>query len=562
MTGAKIEARHIGIGQALAQYRLAVPINQREYAWKEEHVEALFQDWLDAITKNKPSYFLGTIVLTTARSGAMEVADGQQRLATTTILLAAIRDYFIAQGEEVLARGLSEFLGTVDLDTRTEVPKLTLNIDDDEFFRKRVLSPPGSAARKMKAGPPSHQNIQNAARKAQEYVEAIIRQFTDSNRKVGALTRWVSFVRDAAQVIVLLVPDDVNAYVMFETLNDRGLKTSQADLLKNYLFGQAGKRLAEVQAKWAQMRGALESIESDEESTLNYLRYYTIAYKGHTHTRDVFAKVKSSISDAGPTVEYVSSLAEAAHDYIAIHMEHHEKWSPYPPGMRRSIRALGMLRAAPLRPIQLAIARHFSPKEAEKAFRLLIRWTVRYLVVGGLRSGSTEEAIAEVAVKITTGEIKTAQDLAGAGKTVPSDKAFEAEFAKHRVTQAALARYYLRALQVKASGTDEPEWEPTEDPVITLEHVMPQSPGEGWFGLGDETHGLYYKRIGNLALLRESKNTRLGNRPFSDKRAVLAASGYSLTAEIGQDTDWGPPEIEARQARLAKLAVKTWPLSI
>ena len=44
----------------------------------------------------KKSYFLGTIVLTTAQDDAMEVIDGQQRLATTTILIAAIRDYLLS----------------------------------------------------------------------------------------------------------------------------------------------------------------------------------------------------------------------------------------------------------------------------------------------------------------------------------------------------------------------------------------------------------------------------------------------------------------------------------
>ena len=63
-------------------------------------------------------------------------------------------------------------------------------------------------------------------------------------------------VEHSATVILLKVPNDVNAYKMFETLNDRGLRTSQADLVKNYLFGQSGSRLGEAQQKWALMSGA------------------------------------------------------------------------------------------------------------------------------------------------------------------------------------------------------------------------------------------------------------------------------------------------------------------
>ena len=53
---------HKGIGAVLNQYRLAVPLNQREYAWEDEHVTDLFQDFGNAVAK-KVSYFLGTIVL-------------------------------------------------------------------------------------------------------------------------------------------------------------------------------------------------------------------------------------------------------------------------------------------------------------------------------------------------------------------------------------------------------------------------------------------------------------------------------------------------------------------
>ena len=82
---------HKGIGAILAHNRLTVPVNQREYAWEDEHVTDLFQDFANAIAK-RVSYFLGTIVLTGGKDNLPEVSDGQQRLATATILLAAIRD--------------------------------------------------------------------------------------------------------------------------------------------------------------------------------------------------------------------------------------------------------------------------------------------------------------------------------------------------------------------------------------------------------------------------------------------------------------------------------------
>src|SRR5689334_4846823 len=84
----------LGIGSVLTRNRLRVPLNQRSYAWDQDHVRQLFEDFNAAILREEKTYFLGTIVLSHGSDdGRLLVADGQQRLATTSILLAAIRNH-------------------------------------------------------------------------------------------------------------------------------------------------------------------------------------------------------------------------------------------------------------------------------------------------------------------------------------------------------------------------------------------------------------------------------------------------------------------------------------
>jgi uncharacterized protein with ParB-like and HNH nuclease domain len=66
----EIGFEHKGIGSVLAHNRLAVPVNQREYSWEEEHVRELFSDFSNAIDNNKATYFLGTVVLTRVSGGS------------------------------------------------------------------------------------------------------------------------------------------------------------------------------------------------------------------------------------------------------------------------------------------------------------------------------------------------------------------------------------------------------------------------------------------------------------------------------------------------------------
>jgi len=520
-TRGKIEFDHIGIGTALSRYLLKVPVNQREYSWEERHILDLLHDFTNAIRTNKASYFLGTVVLTDNDGGPPEVADGQQRLATTTILLAAIRDYLSSRGEDVLANSVeNDFLFKIIRETKEISPRLSLNVDDNEFFRKRILSKPDSTEREIEATKASHKRIETANKLVSRHIEDTLKTLSDSN-KISHINQWLAFIENIAQVIILKVQDDLNAYVMFETLNDRGLKTSQADLLKNYLFGEAGTRIDEAQQKWAKMAGALESAEI-EDITMTYLRHLVSSIHGLTREREVFERIKSVVAGRGQAIEFLDILADNANDYVAILNPNHSKWNDYNIAVRNNIKTINTLQVVQIRPLMLAVARHFSLKETVKALRLFVSWSVRFLIVGGGRGGRLEDAYSERAKDITSGKTTTtAQLISSMAKIVPSDTQFETEFANARVSKSHLARYYLRTLELTARGSSEPEFIPNEDIVVNLEHVLPENPGDGWGHILPEVAAAYYRRIGNLVLLQATKNSIIGNSSFKDKRKVF-----------------------------------------
>jgi hypothetical protein len=556
-----IQFEHKGIGRAIAQNRFVVPLNQREYSWEDEHVTDLFQDFSNAIAT---TYFLGTVVLTKSSEGNPEVCDGQQRLATTTILIAAIRDYFHSRKDPKRVGSLEhDYLFSTDVTTTETLPRLSLNVDDNEFFRSYVLDTPGSAGRSVSPTKDSHRKIVRAAELAAEHVQNILKQHKKENQ-VSVLLEWIKFIADGAQVILLRVPEDLDAFVMFETLNDRGLETSKADLLKNRLFKRAGNaRIKEAQQKWAQMKGGLESL-GIADITVTYLRHLLITTHGQTKDREVLAKVRTEIDSQQKALEFLDSLATSATDYVAVINHNHPKWNAYGTATRRHVHTINhYLRVEQIRPLMFAVAKHFSVKEAKRAFRLLVAWSVRFLIVGG-RGGLLDRNYATVAQGIGTGEIKTARDLAKAMEdVVPSDAVFQAAFSEAKVSQSFLARYLLRALQLKKNGDPEPELIPNEDQeVINLEHVLPENPGANWPAIDSETASAIYRRIGNMVLLKATQNNVVGNRTFAAKKPTLAASGYDLTKMVGAKNAWGLKEINERQTELAALAVETWPITV
>ena len=561
----KIQFEHKGIGDILAYNRLAVPPNQREYSWEDQHVYDLFHDFANAITTNKGRYFLGTIVLTNTGRNIPEVSDGQQRLATTTILLAAIRDYFYNNGDTARVTSIQECLKTTDLDTGDNVARLRLNVDDNEFFLNYIIATPNEPGRKIQPikDKKSHERIKNASKIAKQFITDILEPHSPATR-TPILLDWVKFIKTGAEVIVLRVPDHLNAFKMFETLNDRGLKASQADLLKNHLLSLAGDRRIEAQHLWSEMIGIIESIGIQDDATVTFLHHVMITKTGPTRGQEVFDKVSQMINNQTSSLGFLHDVASAANDYAALFNSDHSKWNQYGSKTRQCITTINRdLKVEQIRPLMFAIARHFTMKEAQEALYLLVCWAVRYLIIG-TRGGLLDRHYAIHAQSIATKKIKTAQELTKAmDEIIPNDALFESSFAEARVSHAYLARYFLRALETYAKRLPDPEFIPTNDEqVVNLEHILPENPQDKWPNVDHEIATAYYKRLGNMVILQAKKNSIAGNSSYKEKKPVLLESGYLLTQNAGKYTSWGIKEINKRQKELAKLALKTWPAKL
>ena len=105
MSDGEIGFSQLGLAKILKQNRLVVPANQRDYSWTRKQVRTLFQDLARAISEGDKSYFLGTIVTIPRDNGVLEVVDGQQRLATTAIFLAQVRNY-LAESEPFITKSI------------------------------------------------------------------------------------------------------------------------------------------------------------------------------------------------------------------------------------------------------------------------------------------------------------------------------------------------------------------------------------------------------------------------------------------------------------------------
>ena len=549
-----------GIARLLKDHRLVVPAYQRSYAWEEKHVQDLLRDLSDAIEKDESEYFLGSVVAMRKDERLVEIVDGQQRLATTTILLAAIRDFLRENGEDERERMINEqYLFSRDMDSLEVLPRLRLNNSDQDYFLSRVLTSAASSASgsaKVKSLPQSHQRIDLACRLIGEHVKRVA---ATSHQPIQRLLTWLKFVENRAKVIFVAVPDESNAFVIFETLNDRGLDLAITDLLKNHLFGLAAERFGETQDRWTSMIAGLEAAE-DEAIAITYIRHLWSSKFGATREKDLYKSIKSRVNSKQQAIDLSNELAVNSRRYAAFRSPDHEMWKEYGPALKPQINALNILNMSQIRPLLLAVFERFEPDEVAKAVTLFVSWGVRFLIVGGGGGGVLEQHYCERARAIRDGRAANTRDLRAAMKAVvPNDAQFQAEFERCTVSNKQIARYYLRTLEMVANEDARGQWVPNENQlVVNLEHVLPQSPSADWALASDLARALY-RRLGNLTILGAEENVAAANAPFAAKKAIYARSTFVLARELVEVETWDEEAIGQRQRRLAQLALTAWP---
>ena len=454
-------------------------------------------------------------------------------------------------------------------------PKLTMNTRDAEFFASHVTHLTGETrtfpSQKVRPGEPplapSHQCILAAVVAVSEALRKYIAGRTGDSA-AEHVHRLVMYIRDHVKVVSIAVPSDEDAYTIFETLNDRGLELSKADLLKNHLLRSAskqhrtGSKLEQVLESWGRMNVSLDVV-SKADATVDFIRYHWISTRGHVRVRDLYKQIKAAVKTSESAAAFARSLAEDAGLYAAIANSDHFTWREHGQNASADISNLITLGVERLRPITLAVVREMRPAEMKKSLYYLVCASARILIASPSPGGVFEKQVADIAPRISSGEIDTAAKLAKTmnREVVPGDKEFQAEFAFANSSKMQLARYYLRSLDAGATNQSFPARAPHAG-GDTVEHILPKAGGSNWQDVEEEDRRAYRNRLGNFVLLSSDDNSRLGNSSFGAKKKVFAKSKIESTRNIDLYDAWGPSEIEARQLLLAKAAVAVWPNKI
>ena len=269
-----------------AKQRLEVPLFQRQYVWNEdqqwlplwEDIQRKFTEALEG-RKDAPLHFLGAMVLDqkqtpTGHVVVRQVIDGQQRLTTLQIFLAAYRDFCRNQGCDALAAECDKFLFNTGMMADPQVDRFKVWPTQADRAQFTDVISAGSRDELERRHPLVRRPYARKPDPRPRMVEAYLFFFNQLAAfflgEDGELPLAGTFplsarvdecfqtLRSGLMVVVIDLQKDDDPQVIFETLNARGEPLLPADLLRNYIFLRAGRERLDVEAVYKQHWAAFD----------------------------------------------------------------------------------------------------------------------------------------------------------------------------------------------------------------------------------------------------------------------------------------------------------------
>ena len=539
------------------------PPYQRDYSWTEDQWEDLWNDIADLRSRPEDRHYLGALVVEGQNDREFLVIDGQQRLATLSLLALAV----IAKLWALAERGIesdanrergrelrNRFVGEKDPASLIESSCLYLNETDNAFYQDYLVQL--REPRNPRGLPKSNRLLWKCFRYFVQQLDTL-----DELREDGRAAAALLSETAARQLLFILitVDDELNAYTVFETLNARGLELTTTDLLKNYLFSRVNVT-ADLEALQRRWRSLVATV--DQERFPEFLRYHLLCEQPKVRSQRLFKLVRDRTRTAADVFRLIDDLEGRAELFAAVSDPNHGYWTDLP-AAKEYVRDLNLFRVRQAMPLLFAAWESLSGNDFVRVLKLVSVISFRYTVVSGLNPNALEPVYHRAAKAIMDGDARTpAAVFEHLDPIYVDDERTKQNFALLTVgtrgQRKKLAKYVLARLEQDATGGR--ACDPETDPC-TIEHILPENPADVWretFPAERWEASVY--RLGNLILLESATNRRVGNDAYPGKLDAYRRSNYALARQIPEMAPeaWTPELVDERQRRLAERAVHLW----
>lgn len=409
------------------------------------------------------------------------VVDGQQRLTTSLILLIAFRDYFLEQGLDDEVNDLNQLINTEEDGS----PRIELNVYNKEFFSTKIIEKK-NITKKTRALKLNKEIRKKNTKLRDCYVllaEEILR-FGEGNpeKNKDLIKLYVHFLRYFT-VVENIIIDLRKAYLIFESINHKGLLLDQNDLVKNFLMmtihinntesslQEIHEEIIEADNSWQTIRQILEQIKVSEDK---YLRYYLMAFLQPTRKEQIYDIIKETYNDKEKVQDFLKKLEYRVNIISSIKKPTLEEWNN-DQDIVDDLVALDSLSDGGMYPIILLAREHFDIAKMKKLIMFTTKLFFRAKTVCSVNYSEIEKLVGKICKMIRSNPETTIDDILNEminWSKYPTDTEFEVYFKKLELNPKK-AKYVLTELQYEMIGGRHTASSAVSD-KCDLEHIMPQ----------------------------------------------------------------------------------------
>lgn len=563
-----MDAKKFWLHEFIAEKRtFVIPVYQRNYDWRKENCEQLFNDIVQIIKsehdkKLKP-HFIGTFVYM-ENSGAdifreLVIIDGQQRI--TSIILFAKVLYDLTDDEELKEDIRSTFIKHSRGDLKGKC-KLRPTEYDCAVFEKLM----------------SDDSFDENNFNAQEKSSALYRNFLFFRAKINSTDYKIKdfFKATGKLTVVSIMLEEENPQEIFESLNSTGLDLTKADLIRNFLLMPLEYKAQEELYKkyWLEIENLLRPSNNMENFMIQYLiskLKSQDAYSMKVNSANLYSVFKRYFTaKCNDTENCFRDMLHYARYFYRVLFNDDTKYENLSALDQKFFDLTFRLDAGSAPIILMYLLDRYESNSFDSAtfiefIDVLISLTMRAKICGN--SGITPQFAGNVLARLDkepTLNIETFWRVVTFGKgryTFPNDKDFQSALTTgqlYKARESTFCKYVLYSLEKAAHPKELPSYS-----EATVEHILPQKLNDAWkkylkANNDSQTYEIWLHTLGNLTLT--AYNSELSNADFDSKKEIYSQSNYYYTRALKDFSEWTSKEIQARAKKLAASAIKIWTL--
>ncbi len=551
-----------------------IPPYQRNYEWMEEQCSIFFNDLVKNYYANKSinnrdlytQHFLGTIIYFQEESSfvdqysQMVLIDGQQRITTTMLLIASIRDTYKNQEKK---NSLDRYLKNENfLGEKEHKIKLKQVKTDWEPYRKIIL---GEPIEKEEDKSYIYYNYRSFKSKIKEFIKE--NQKTQSEEEHDKiLDDLINKGLASFSVIAIELQPQKNEWEkpqeIFESMNSLGKPLTLADLVRNYLF--LGLKSEEqdnlYEERWMKIEQNIssETVSGFIRDYMQFILEYSIKTATESNYKDLYHLFKKTFQDNNS-----EDILKSLHEFSLIYAYLLTKKKTGVPRIDRVLKDLNYLKVTTAYSFLMGILHSWKNRKLSDDDLIEILGTFKIYCVRrrlmGLTQGENrafppltkriEELIHAPDKKQQLFKILAQQEF---NLRIPNDDEISHKLENSNFYNFKYSKYILALIEEKITK----EFPDISKSVLQIEHIMPRKLNRQWKSeLGDNWESIHQKlldNIGNLTLVRH--NQELGNKSFFEKKKIYSENTSLKIAEkyITDCISWNEETIKRRSNWIKK----------